>query len=175
MSANPLLWWLSQGIYQRLLWGFFSHRLDCCWNLKTYGNESRVRMSLCGIADKHAMKLRSSSLQGKSTSVQSEQGKSKYGIISDISARTVVISKSESETNSSTSNVQSTPSLFRPESAKRYNLRSRPEVLSTPLPKYRAASSKLNVQKRITRQKGVRASPTNGPRTCPICVESKTR
>lgn len=132
-------------------------------------------MSLCGIDDKHAMKLRSSSLQGESTDVQSEQGELKYGIISDTSARIIFTSKSESETVSSTSNAQSTASLFCLESPRRYNLRSRPEILSKPLPKNREASSKLSVQKRIKRQKGVRASPTDGPRTCPICVESKTR
>lgn len=124
------------------------------------------------------MKLRSSRLQGESSDGQSKQSAVKNDITSATSTRKDFKSKSESDTSSSPSNVQSIPPLSRPEPARRYNLRSRSEILSKALSKHQKALSehaKLKIQKVTKRRTGFRASATGGPRTCPICVESRPR
>lgn len=124
------------------------------------------------------MKLRSSRLLPGSFEVLSKQSLLKGDMINFISARRDSTFHIESGTSSSPSNAQGIPSLSVPETARRYNLRSRPETSTEPLSQHQKALPEHESlkKKKVTKlRKGVRASATGGPRTCPICVESRPR
>lgn len=136
----------------------------------------RLSARSCEIADKQAMQLRSSRLQRGFSNFQPEQNALNRGVTSSTSAQKVFTSKSESETDLCPSSAQTIPSLSRSGSARRYDLRSRPgEILSKQLPQFPRVLSKKSKLRAIKRQKSTHLSPTDEPRTCPICIERRLR
>ena len=124
------------------------------------------------------MKLRSSRLVGEPFDVLSKQSALKGDMINSISAQGDSTFHLESGTSSSPSNAQGIPSLSGPEPAGRYNLRSRPETSTKTFSKHQISLpeiASLKIQKATKLRKRFPVSATGGPRTCPICVESRPR